>query len=197
MLGLDERRSCKHTDCQAMLPIVLDSHQISVALAGSGERLERRYRLLKAAGVEDLKVFSGDGGSISGATDGLPSHADLEDVAVLFIAGLPRDDAQKLVAYARARGILVNTEDDRALCDFHVPASVRRGGLLLTVSTGGGSPGLARRLRKHLEAEFGEEWDERVSELSAERTKWREDGEDLKRVAQLSDEYVDRKGWLK
>lgn len=100
------------------------------------------------------------------------------------------------MSFARARGILVNTEDDRELCDFHVPASVRRGDLLLTISTGGGSPGMARRLRKYLESEFGEEWGARVSELSAERTRWRAEGLGSADISQRSDAYIDRKGWL-
>ena len=181
-----------------MLPIILDSDQISVLLVGGGTLLERRYRLLEAAGVQDLTVFAtGSDSKIDGAASRLPSPADLEGIAVLFIAGLDRDTAVKLVGEARDRGILVNTEDDRALCDFHVPSSVRRGDLLFTVSTGGASPGLARRLRKHLEAEFGEEWDARVSELSAQRARWREEGLDLKSVAEKSDAWIDSKGWLK
>lgn len=181
-----------------MLPIVLDSDQISVLLVGAGPLVERRYQLLKAAGVADLTVFAvGPDVDIEGAISGLPTPADLEGIAVLFIAGLDRELAVTLVAEARAQGVLVNTEDDRALCDFHVPASVRRGDLLFTVSTGGASPGLARRLRKHIEAEFGEEWDARVSELSAQRTKWREEGLDLKSIAEKSEAWIDSKGWLK
>ena len=51
--------------------------------------------------------------------------------------------------------MLVNVEDRPALCDFHSVAEVRRGDLLLTVSTGGASPGLAARIRARLAAEFG------------------------------------------
>ena len=47
-----------------------------------------------------------------------------------------------LAGRARAQGILVNVEDEPLLCDFHVPATVRRGDLLLTVSSAGRSPGL-------------------------------------------------------
>lgn len=181
-----------------MLPIILDSDQIVFALVGEGDLLVRRYKLLQAAGTGELKVFgSAPGGIIPEINEGLPSAKDLENVAVMFVAGLERAKAVELVAQARALGILVNTEDDRELCDFHVPASVRRGALLLTVSTGGASPGLARRLRKDLENQFGEEWAGRVDELSAERQKWRAEGLDLKTVAQKSDAYIDRKGWLK
>lgn len=180
-----------------MLPIILDSDQISVLLVGAGPLLERRHQLLKASGVEDLKVFATDRSCvIEGVGFGQPSHDDLDSASVLFIAGLAPAEAARLVSEARARGVLVNTEDDRALCDFHVPASVRRGALLLTVSTGGGSPRLARRLRQHLEAQFGEEWEARVSELSAERTRWREAGSVVGDIAEKSDAWIDRKGWL-
>ena len=56
----------------------------------------------------------------------------------------------EVAADAEAAGVWVNAADDIANCTFTLPARVRRGDLLLTVSTGGRSPGL--------EAEFGPEW---------------------------------------
>lgn len=78
-----------------MLPIVLDSDQISVLLVGAGPLVERRYQLLKAAGVADLTVFAvGPDVDIEGAISGLPTPADFEGIAVLFIAGLDRELAE-------------------------------------------------------------------------------------------------------
>jgi precorrin-2 dehydrogenase/sirohydrochlorin ferrochelatase len=54
----------------------------------------------------------------------------------------------------------VNVMDDIPNCDFAAPAVVRRGDLVLAISTGGRSPALARRLREELEARFGQEWAE-------------------------------------
>jgi precorrin-2 dehydrogenase/sirohydrochlorin ferrochelatase len=45
-------------------------------------------------------------------------------------------------------------------CDFIVPAVVRRGPVLIAISSGGASPALARRLRELLEAEVGPEYGE-------------------------------------
>jgi precorrin-2 dehydrogenase/sirohydrochlorin ferrochelatase len=55
---------------------------------------------------------------------------------------------------AQAVGCLVNVVDDSLRCNFHVPATVRRGALAVSVSTSGNSPLLARRLREMMEEQF-------------------------------------------
>ena len=55
---------------------------------------------------------------------------------------------------AESLGCLVNVVDDPAHCNFYVPATVRRGALTISITTGGSSPALARRLREALELQF-------------------------------------------
>ena len=57
---------------------------------------------------------------------------------------------------ARELGALVNDVTEPESTDFTVPASLRRGDLLVTVSTEGASPGFARAMRRELEQEFPE-----------------------------------------
>ena len=123
----------------------------------------------------------------------LPGRADLAGLRALWIAGLPDDEAAELAALARSERVLVNVEDRPALCDFHSVAEVRRGDLLLTVSTGGASPGLAARIRARLAAEFGPEWADRLALLRGHRAAWRRDGGD---VAALTDALLHANGWL-
>ncbi len=59
---------------------------------------------------------------------------------------------------ARDRRILVNVVDDPELCSFFVPASVMRGDLVISVSTSGKSPAMARRIREEIEARYGPEY---------------------------------------
>ena len=68
-----------------------------------------------------------------------------------------------------AAGVWVNSADDPANCSFTLPAIVRRGPLLVTVSTGGHSPALASWLRARLEREVGPEYEAVLEILSAER----------------------------
>ena len=55
-------------------------------------------------------------------------------------------------------GILVNVVDDPAHSNFIVPAVVQRGEVKIAITTGGGSPALARRLRECLEKTIGPEY---------------------------------------
>src|SRR3546814_699380 len=57
---------------------------------------------------------------------------------------------------ARERRLLVNVVDDTELSSFHVPARVERGPLQVAISSGGGAPMLARRLREQLERQLDE-----------------------------------------
>jgi siroheme synthase-like protein len=67
---------------------------------------------------------------------------------------------------AEAAGVWINSADDPARCSFVLPARVRRGRLLVTVSTGGHSPALAAWLRERLDAELGEEYDVLIGVLA-------------------------------
>jgi precorrin-2 dehydrogenase/sirohydrochlorin ferrochelatase len=92
------------------------------------------------------------------------------DGAFLVVASI--DDETERVAIAREgrrRGVLVNVMDDVPNCDWSAPAVVRRGDLVLAISTGGRSPALAKRLRVELGERFGPEWDQIVAALGAVR----------------------------
>jgi len=78
---------------------------------------------------------------------------------------------QQIYDEAESHGIWVNSADDPDRCAFTLPAVVRRGSLMLTVSTGGASPGLSSWLRQRLEREFGEGWADVVSDLALERAR--------------------------
>jgi precorrin-2 dehydrogenase / sirohydrochlorin ferrochelatase len=185
-----------------MIPIVLDPTRTSLALVGRAEPARRRLELLLAGGADAIAVFS-DAPSADLADLAahrlhrrLPEARELAGFRVVWIVDLPLAQARPLVAAARAAGALVNLEDVKDSCDFHNPSIVRRGDLLLTVSTGGLSPGLAARIRRQLERSFGPEWALRLEQVAARRTAWRLRARPLAELARLTDAMIDRRGWL-
>jgi len=65
--------------------------------------------------------------------------------------------------------ILCNVVDEPELCDFFVPAVVRRGDLQIAIGTEGHSPAFAGHIRKKLEHIFTEKHGEFLDELHAFR----------------------------
>ena len=128
---------------------------------------------------------------------GLPEGAQLLGAAALLIADLPSDEAAPLVARAHAHGVLVNVEDQTALCDFHMPAMVRRGDLVLAISTGGRSPGLARALREWLETLLDAEWGARLQWLADQRVRWRRSGRSTNEISALTRQLLAARTWLR
>lgn len=181
-----------------MLPISLRLEKCPTVLVGAGKAGENRLALLKAAGGP-LRVFSPEtSGPLAEAAEA--AEADEEAIRaarVLFVGGMPIEEGRRLAAIARDAGTLVNVEDELDLCDFHVPALVRRGDLVLAVLTGGKAPGMARHIRKYLEGLFGPEWADRLDEVAEARLKWRAEGLGLKEVGANVERYIVEKGWLK
>ena len=164
-----------------MLPIVLNPVALSIGLAGAGEGVTRRRAMLAEAGIDPVAIAAG---------------SPLEGLSVLFVAGLGREPSERLAQRARDLGILVNVEDIPQLCDFHVPAAIRRGDLVLTVSTGGKSPGLAKVIREWLEHRIAPEWSGRLGEMAQARANWRAQGQAPSDVAQRTRDFVRERNWL-
>jgi precorrin-2 dehydrogenase/sirohydrochlorin ferrochelatase len=130
--GVAERKIESLMDCGASIRIV------------SRELNERVRQLSESENVE----------FVEGEFDG--SH--LDGVSLVVAA---TDDAalnSRVSAVARERGIPVNAVDQPADCDFIVPSVVKRGDLIFAVSTSGKSPATAKKIRKELEARYGDEY---------------------------------------
>jgi precorrin-2 dehydrogenase/sirohydrochlorin ferrochelatase len=83
---------------------------------------------------------------------------DLEGMFLVF--GATNDEAvnRRIHTDASDKHILCNISDRPEVCNFILPSVVRRGDLVVAVSTSGKSPAFAKKLRKDLEQQFGEEY---------------------------------------
>jgi siroheme synthase-like protein len=81
--------------------------------------------------------------------------------AFLAVAATNNPDVNRAVGEAaRAHGALLNAAapgDDEA-GDFATMATVRRGDMLIAITTGGAGPALSARVKRELDAQFGPEW---------------------------------------
>lgn len=89
---------------------------------------------------------------------------------------------QQIFDECEVKGIWINSADDPDRCAFTLPAALRRGDLMVTVSTGGASPALASWLRSHLELSIVPEFEEVVSRLAIERARIHAEGESTENV---------------
>jgi precorrin-2 dehydrogenase/sirohydrochlorin ferrochelatase len=66
---------------------------------------------------------------------------------------------------------LCNIADRPEACNFILPSIIQRGDLVITISTSGKSPALAKQLRRKLETQFGKEYTEFLLLMGAIRKK--------------------------
>lgn len=132
------------------------------ALLDCGAHVEVVAPALTAEGLTEL-VAAGRVRHVAAAF--APPHLDGE--TLLAIAATDQPGVNAVIAQAaRARGVLVNlaapaaTGEERGedVGDFGTMATIRRGDLLVALTTGGAGPALAARLRRELDQRFGPEW---------------------------------------
>jgi precorrin-2 dehydrogenase/sirohydrochlorin ferrochelatase len=171
-----------------MLPIMLNLSGRLAVVVGAGPVGQRKVRALRAAAVRVRVVClepppAGEDPDLEWHCESyVPAH--LEGAALVFAAGPPPLNAE-VVADAHARGLLVSSASAPEQGDFHLPAVVRRGDLVVAVGTGGAAPGLAAALCDWLEEELDEAFADWVALLG-----------ELRPVIQASVADAERRGEL-
>lgn len=164
-----------------LYPLNVDLSGRSLILVGGGKVAERKVRGILSAGTETsicviapkITMVLQEHAAAGRLCWKQAYYADgmLEGAFLVYAATDLREVNAAVAAEAKRRGIPVNVIDDPAASTFQVPASIRRGELILSVSTAGGSPALSRAIRMELEEMyppvFGM-WLERVSCLRVE-----------------------------
>ena len=164
-----------------LYPLNVDLSGRSLILVGGGKVAERKVRGILSAGTETsicviapkITMVLQEHAAAGRLCWKQAYYADgmLEGAFLVYAATDLREVNAAVAAEAKRRGISVNVIDDPAASTFQVPASIRRGELILSVSTAGGSPALSRAIRMELEEMYPPAfgiWLERVSSLREE-----------------------------
>lgn len=147
-----------------LYPLFADLRDRAVLVVGGGAVALRKAEALLAAGasvrlgaptlVPGLRALAASRRIVHVAGRFEPCWLD---PVFLVVAATGDAVVNRAVAdAARERRLLVNVVDDAELSSFHVPARVERGALQVAISSGGGAPMLARRLREQLERQLDE-----------------------------------------
>src|SRR5581483_2517323 len=88
-------------------------------------------------------------------------RGDLAGAFLVIAADSDRATRAAVFAEAEAERVLCNAVDDVEHCHFAVPSIVRRGELLLAISTGGCARDVAKRLRQRRDVNDGVGWQAR------------------------------------
>ena len=147
-------------------PVMLEVRGRLCVVVGGGEVGEAKVRGLLSAGAHVTVVDPAPGPAIEdlaelGAVTLVRRSYETGDLEGAFVAVAATDDSavnSRIFAEAEAGKVLLNAVDDVQHCHFAVPSIIRRGDLLMTLSTGGKAPALSKRMRKQLSREFGEEY---------------------------------------
>ncbi|MDI6817510.1 MAG: bifunctional precorrin-2 dehydrogenase/sirohydrochlorin ferrochelatase [Actinomycetota bacterium] len=150
----------------AFYPLYVDLEGRKCVVVGGGEVAERKVASLLECGA-DVEVISPD------STPGLEELAregrlkitrreyrrgDLSRATLAIVA--TDDNAVNTEVYREATDnqIPVNVVDVPELCSFIVPSTIRRGDLVISISTSGSCPALAKHIREELEETYRDEY---------------------------------------
>lgn len=144
---------------------------------GTGPAAERKIERLLEAGA-DVTVIDPDPASFAAAwakagTVSLVERAyrkgDVEGVALIIVTEANNETKEQIWKEAQERNVLINTAGNPSYSTFANGATVRRGPLVVSVSTSGAAPALSVRIREQLEKKFGPEYESFVAILKALR----------------------------
>ncbi|MGX9758595.1 precorrin-2 dehydrogenase/sirohydrochlorin ferrochelatase family protein [Clostridioides difficile] len=89
----------------------------------------------------------------------------IENSSMIIAATDNRELNLEIGLYCRENKKLVNVVDNVKISNFTVPSYVKRGDLLISVSTGGKSPSLSSKIKRELEEKYSEDYEEYLNVL--------------------------------
>lgn len=147
-------------------PVNLDVRDKKCLIIGGGEVGARKAETLSACGADVTvlsPVFSERSRHLESRGVRLSekrySREDLDGAFLVFAATDDPGLNRTIRRDANEQNILCNIADWPEGSSFTLPARVSRGDLVLTVSTAGKSPAVAKRIRRELESNFGPEYE--------------------------------------
>ena len=180
-----------------LLPVFLKLEGRSVLLVGGGRLAKSKLPALLAAGAVVRVVAPEIDPEIATTAVTIERRgfvpADLDGAWFAIAAATPEVNRDVSRA-AEERRVFVNAVDDVASATAYLGGVVRKGGVVVAVSTQGQAPALAGLLREALEAALPDDLERWVDVARSERARWKQDGTPIaERRGQLLDALIARR----
>ncbi|KKY01215.1 siroheme synthase [Paraclostridium benzoelyticum] len=114
----------------------------------------------------------------------------IENSFIVVAATNNRDINKAIGMYCAEKNKLVNVVDNPTLSSYIVPSTVKRGDLIIGVSTSGKSPSLASKIKKDLEIVYDDSYEEYIQLLGELRCKILKKYDDPVKKKQLLNEII-------
>jgi len=170
-------------------PMMMNITGRRCVVVGGGKVAERKVASLLEAGAMVVLVSPAMTPLLSSMVkSGMIEHVSRRyrkgDLKRAFLCVVATDDRrlqERIWKEARDQGVLANIVDSDEDCDFLVPSYFRCGDLVISISTSGKSPALAKRIRKDLEEQYGWEYEVLLKVLTWARPRILREVKDPKR----------------
>ena len=183
----------------AYYPVMVDLTGKEVLVVGGGSVAGRKVETLLEYGAvvnvvsrelsQDIKTYV-DGGKVRYLGEEF-SMVFLKDMFLVIAATDDMELNHRISQVAEEKGMLINAVDQPADCNFIVPSIIKKGDLIVAVSTSGKSPALAKKIRKELTDYFGDEYDLFLRIMGKIRNEVLASGSDQKENSRIFHSIVD------
>ncbi|WP_193726708.1 precorrin-2 dehydrogenase/sirohydrochlorin ferrochelatase family protein [Paenibacillus guangzhouensis] len=157
----------EETSHSTYYPILMQLESMRCVVIGGGRIAERKIRGLLEAGAKVhvvSKVYTSQidqwiaGNRITGSLRTYQSE-DLAGAQLVFAATDSEEVNERVASDAHGLGILVNVASSSRSSNFVNASTLRRGKLIISVSTSGASPEMAKRIVSKLDEQYGEAYE--------------------------------------
>lgn len=161
----------------AYFPLFIEMNNLPVLVVGAGKVAYRKVSSLLKYGAK-IKVISPtkceEFNNIISKIEFVCREFLIDDLVgmKMVIVATSNHSVNKYISdECKKQEIPINVVDVPNLCDFYFPGLIKRGNLVIGISTGGRVPYLAREIRKLVEDYFPSELDKDIERLGKLREK--------------------------
>lgn len=158
-------------------PIMVDLKEKNITIVGGGKIAYRKAKnfinfgyKVNVVSLEFIEGFENIADKVNFINDGYDEKY-IKDSFIVVAATNNKQINENIGIFCREKDKLVNVVDNPKLSNFIVPSCVKRGDLVIGVSTSGKSPSLAAKIKRDLELVYDDSYTEYIDLLGELRNK--------------------------